>query len=145
MALRHMFDDGQTQAGTAGFTRTAAVHAVKTLRQATQVFSGNTWPGVGHRKDQAIVRAWPNTHDDVPAWRGVAHGVADQIAHRTEQLAGRACQKPVKSTVKDKLMVGLVDLPQHLRQRPCIIFKLAHHGRHGHPCVGPRRGAAFEF
>ena len=41
MALRHMLDNGQTQASTACFARTAAVNSVKPLRQARQMLCGD--------------------------------------------------------------------------------------------------------
>jgi MATE family multidrug resistance protein len=44
MALQHMLDDGQAQAGTPGFAGTAAVHAVKTLGQARDVLGAMPGP-----------------------------------------------------------------------------------------------------
>ena len=50
MSLRYVFDNGQTQAGTTGFTRTAAVNAVKALGQAWQMFCCNARPAVFDKK-----------------------------------------------------------------------------------------------
>jgi len=145
MALRHMLDDGQAQAGAASFTRTAAINAVKPLCQAPQVLGCNARTGISHRKNHATVRPLPHADPDVAACRGVAHGITDQIPHGTEQLTRRANQKTVKVAFKDKVVVGRADLSHHLRQRQRVILELAHQRWHRHPCLHPRRGAAFEF
>ncbi len=48
MALHHMLDDRQAQAGAAGVARAAAVDPVEALGQARQVLAGNADAGVTH-------------------------------------------------------------------------------------------------
>jgi len=87
MALRHVFDDCQTQAGATGFPRATAVHAVKTLGQTRQMFWRNTRPAVLHREHQrTFCRLLQADRNAATRW-GIAHRVADQIAHGAEQLA----------------------------------------------------------
>ena len=106
MALRHVLDDGQTEAGAASFTRTAAVHTIKAFRQTAQVLGRNARTRIGHRKYQTTICPWPDTDRDAPVGRCVANRVADQVTHGTEQFTGRTSQKAIKVTVEYKLMVS---------------------------------------
>jgi len=145
MALCHMLDDRQAQSGAAGFPRTAAVHAVKTLGQAAQVLGGNARSGIGHGKNHTAISPLADPDRDVAAGRGVAHGVADQVAHGAEQLTGGARQKTVKATVKDKLMASHTWLSHDLRECLRVCFQLAHQVGYRHLGIHPRGRTALEF
>ena len=85
MALSHVFHDGQPQAGTTGFARTAAVNAVKTLCQARQVFSFNTRPAVFDKKFSTAVLESPSCTDQTTLGR-VTNCIAQQVRQGTQQL-----------------------------------------------------------
>ena len=85
MALSHVCNDGQAQTCAAGFTRTAAVYAVKTLCQARQVFSFNSRTAVLDEKFSITVLESPASTNYAAIWR-VTYSIAQQVRQSTQQL-----------------------------------------------------------
>ena len=77
MALGHMLDDGQAQPGATGLTRAAAIHAVKALSQARQMFRRNALTRIAHAELGPSAIHHAPTHLD----RTAMGRVADRIGH----------------------------------------------------------------
>src|SRR5258708_38524586 len=80
-----MLDDGESQAGAAGFTRAAAVHTVEALGEPGNMLGFDAHPRVLHRELRALLRATPGQAHLAPR-RRVAHGVAREVAEGAGDL-----------------------------------------------------------
>src|SRR5262245_37987406 len=77
---REVFDDGESEAGAAGFARARFVDAVETLEDARQVFGRNAGAGVAHPDHLTILRGL-GEHGD-----GAARAVEfDRVVHEVDQ------------------------------------------------------------
>src|SRR5258706_9981730 len=77
MAAEHVLDDSEAKAGAAGFTRTAAVHAIAAFGEPVDVLRLDADAGVGPGEGRlGIVQ--PPAYFDLAVFRRVAQGVADQ-------------------------------------------------------------------
>ncbi|EGJ10599.1 hypothetical protein RBXJA2T_09742 [Rubrivivax benzoatilyticus JA2 = ATCC BAA-35] len=101
------------QPGAAGLARAAAVDAVETFGQPRQVLARDADAGVGDLDLGAAVVAGVKTQVDAAAFGRVAHGVADEVADRAEQLGLAAGDLEV-------LAAGGVDLVAAGRQRAAV-------------------------
>src|SRR5262252_3642008 len=91
MARQRVLDDRETQARAPGFARAAPVHPVEALGEAGNVLGLDADAGVLAAEFRALRRAAP---DKAPlaSGRGVAHGVACEVAERAGDLGFRPDQ-----------------------------------------------------
>jgi hypothetical protein len=94
MPFQHMLDDGQAEAGAAGFPRAAMIHPVEAFGKTRQVLAGDTDAVVGDRKPRRLLRLPAPGKQDLATLRRVAHGVARQIGKGRTQFPGAAQQPP---------------------------------------------------
>ena len=69
VALHHVLDDGQAQAGAAGLARSAGVDAVEALGQARQVLARDARAAVADLEAAAAVGTFEPADLDLPASR----------------------------------------------------------------------------
>ena len=128
MALDHVLDDGQSQPGAAGIARAAAVDAIEALREPRQVLARDAGAVVDHRDLAAMVRRPAPLQLDAPAFRRVAHRVADQVGDRAEDFgldarqldASLALAHQFMPPVGQRLRVGADARQQRIQRDPVI-------------------------
>ena len=86
MALRDVLDDGQAQPRAAGFARAAAVDPVKAFGEAGDMLRFDADAAVLYAEHPFAFPFFP-LQLDFTAFRGVADGIADQVAESTVQFA----------------------------------------------------------
>ena len=149
MALQHVLDDGQAQAGAAGVARAAAVHAVKALGDARQVLGGDARPAVSHGQARAAARQRLPLHLDAPAGGRVAHGVVDKVGQGAVQLlrtAGHLARRAQRlgGRKDDVLRDPARALVQGAGQRARFLLAARQQRRHVGPFVHVGQRAAFQ-
>ena len=102
MASQDMLNDGEAQAGTTGFTRTAAIYAIKTFRQARNMLGFNTDAAVLHRKYPLPVTNRP-IQGDFAAVDGIAYSIADEITKSATQLVHASQQLRISIKIEAEL------------------------------------------
>src|SRR5690606_1568134 len=97
VALRHVLDDGQPEAGAAGLARAAAIDAVEALGQARQVLGRDARAAVGDVElGPALLADAPARRDPAAAGR-IAHRVAHEVGHGADELGLGARDPEVRS------------------------------------------------
>src|SRR6185436_4796368 len=91
MARERVLGDGEAEAGAAGLARAAAVDPIEALGEPRDVLGLDADAGVLDAEARAVVRLAPGERDRA-ARRGVADGVAHQVAERAGELGFHAQQ-----------------------------------------------------
>ena len=89
VALDHVLNDRQAEAGAARLARAAAIDAVETLGQAREMFACDAPSRVLNFHLAGTVLELRPSHVDAPAVGRIAHGVADEVGNGALQLAFR--------------------------------------------------------
>src|SRR5947209_1821729 len=88
-----MLDDGEAEAGAAGFAATRCVHAVEAFGDARQMLARNAAPMVGDRQNEpGSLANRRNLNPRVLAIAAIAHRIAEEIVDHLNQLRAIAAK-----------------------------------------------------